>query len=1068
MRRLASAAGTVASTAAVMLLLAASARAAPPAIVATSVTDVQGISALLGGRVDTGGVDTTYRFEYVDQATFDADQPDGFAHATSTPEALLLGGAGIRVVGAAVSGLAPDTAYRYRLRAQSSAGTAIGPGQAFTTFHGFGFPPGPGGFDVAVVEDGGATPATEAGSHPDAIVTTVNFNQAGESEDRPGVPVTDGDARDIHLELPPGLIENPSAVSKCSQDEFHTPRDSPFENSLSGESCQALSQIGVVEIRSSAGGGSSRTFGVFNLTPPPGFPSQIGFSPFGTPVAFTPHIRELGGEYGITLDLHNLSQRVDVYGLTLTIWGTPWAIRHNGQRGECLNEAEPAFPFAKCPVGVGARSHLPFAYLTLPASCTGPIAFSIVANSWQQSAFAGATALSRDASGAAAGLTGCAALHFEPVATAQATNPRASSPSGFDFSLTPKEEALTNPERRVPSQARTAVVTLPEGMTINPSLAAGLGACSATGYGAETATSAPGAGCPETSKIGTFTVQSPLFEETVRGAVFLAEPDDRATARPGAENPFDSLLALYLVAKLPARGVLVKVAGKLVPDPASGRLTATFDDLPQLPYSNLKIHFREGQRAPLVTPSACGTFSTGVDLAPWNDPGSVVHAAPQFQIARGIGAGEACPSGAISPFAPGAVGGTLSANAGSYSPFYLHLTRADSEQELTSYSATLPPGLTGKIAGIPYCPDAAIAASKRKTGREEERHPSCPAASEIGHTVSGYGASSVLAYAPGKLYLAGPYHGSAFSVVAIDSATVGPFDLGVVIVRSAIEVDRRTAQVSIDSAGSDPIPHILEGVPIHLRDVRVYIDRPQGTLNPTSCEPLAVSSILTGAGARFSDPADDSSATVANRFQVSNCSSLGFGPRLGFHLRGGTERGDFPSLSANVRPRTGDANIGRAAVTLPRTLFLAQDHIDEVCSRRQFAAGNCPRGSAYGEATAITPLLAAPLHGPVYLRSSDNPLPDLVVALRGNGIAIDLIGRIDSYRSGIRTTFDVVPDAPVTRFALTLKGGKRGILVNAEDVCASPQRALARFVAHDNAGAASHPLVRASCGGRKR
>jgi hypothetical protein len=913
-------------------------------------------------------------------------------------------------------------------------------------------------FSVAVNAEGGVTPDLRAGSHPDSIVTTVDFP----------LPGAEGDVRDFHLELPAGLIENPSAVSKCGQVKFHTPRVSQFETSLSGESCPPLSQIGVVEVRSAAG---VRTFGLFNLDPPPGAPSQIGFSPYGIPVTLTPHIRELGGEYGASLDLRDLPQALGLTGLKMTVWGTPWQIDHNGQRGECLNEVEPGFPFAKCPVEQNVRSHFPYAYLTLPASCGGPIAFSLTANTWQNPAFATVSDVSRDVFGAPAGLVNCAGLSFEPKTTARPTNPRASSPSGFDFSLTPKEEdALTNPRRDVPAQARKAVVTLPEGMTLNPSLAAGLGVCGPAGYAAETVTSAPGAGCPETSKIGTFTVESQLFEETVKGGIYLAEPDDPATAAPGVENPFDLLLALYLVAKNPSRGVLVKVPGKLTPDPASGRLTATFEDLPQLPYTNLKLHFREGQRAPLVTPSACGSFFTSVDLAPWNDPGAVSHSTPEFSIAKGIGAGEACPTGAVPPFTPGSVGGSLSGGAGSYTPFLLRLTRADSEQELTSYSATLPPGLTGKIAGIPYCPEAAIAAAKLKSGREEERHPSCPAASQIGHTVSGYGASSVLAYAPGGLYLAGPYHGSTFSVVAIDSATVGPFDLGVVVVRSAIRVDRRTAQVSIDSSGSDPIPHILSGVPIHLRDVRVYIDRPETTLNPTSCNPFVVVSTLTGSGLRFGDPGDDSTVRVPNRYQVSNCSALGFAPELGFRLRGGTERGDFPSLDADLRPRRDDANIARAAVTLPRSLFLEQGHIDTICTRRQFDAENCPRGAIYGQATAVTPLLARPLRGPVYLRSSENTLPDLVVPLRGNGIAIDLVGRIDSHRGGLRTTFDVVPDAPVTRFALTMKGGKRGILVNADDVCANRLQALARFVAHDNAGWIERPLLRADCGkkGKKR
>jgi hypothetical protein len=920
----------------------------------------------------------------------------------------------------------------------------------------FGFLPGSAGFEVSVAADGGVAPYNKAGGHPYSLTTEINLELQPGSESEPGGPFTDGDLRDLDLELPPGLIENPSAVNKCSQERFHAPRVSPYTSSRSGESCPGVSQVGVVEIRSSAEGGTTRTFGVFNLQPPPGFPSQIGFSPFGVPIVLTPQIRELGGEYGITLQLRNLSQRIDVRGMTLTIWGNPWATVHNGQRGNCLNETEPGFPFAKCGVSPPQPDHAPFAYLTLPASCDAPLSFVARADAWGGAAHTAATD---------PGVLpeGCATVPFAPTALAQVTNPRASSPSGFDFSLTANEENLVLPTRTAPSQVRRAVVTLPEGMTLNPSLAAGLGSCSAAQYAAESASSAPGAACPSNSKIGNFTVQSPLFEETIEGGVFLAEPDDRATPAPGAENPFDSLLALYLVAKAPERGVVVKVAGELHADPGTGRLTATFDRLPQLPYRNLKLHFREGQRAPLVTPSACGTFATGIQLSPWLDPKATLSSSSPFTIAKGIGAGEACPDGSTPPFQPRAEGGALNRNAGSYTPFHLLLSRNDSEQEFTSYSATLPPGLLGSIAGVPYCPDAAIEAAKRRTGREEERHPSCPAASEIGHTVSGYGASAVLAYAPGKLYLAGPYRGSTFSIVAINSATVGPFDLGVVTVRSAIRVDRRTSRVSVDSIGSDPIPHILQGVPIHLRDIRVYIDKPHTTVNPTSCEPFTVVSTLTGAGGRVGDPADDAIANVPNRFQVSNCDALGFEPSLNLSLRGGVRRGKYPSLRAVYRARPGDANIGDAAVTLPASMFLAQEHIDTVCTRVQAERDACPPGSIYGSARVLTPLLSKPLEGPVYLRSSENTLPDLGVTLRGNGVSIDLLGRIDSHRGGIRATFDDLPDAPVNAFELTLRGGKRGLLVNADNVCVARHLAIARFLGQNNRGEALKPPVRARC-----
>jgi hypothetical protein len=910
----------------------------------------------------------------------------------------------------------------------------------------FGLRPGAEGFRVSAGKEGGS-PAIQAGSHPLALTTEINFNLGPEAPGEPGVPFADGDVKDLEIELPGGLIENPAAVPQCSLARFHTPRQSSFEASLSGENCPGDTQIGVVEVRSSYAGGSTRTFGVFNLEPPPGAPSELGFNAYGAPIAFIPHVRQADGEYGLSLVAENISQLVNLNGLSLTIWGAPWSILHDAQRGDCLNEAEPGFGWAKCSVG-RPKARPPRAYLTLPSACEGPLAFGLRADSWQEPS----RTVSRGF--AAQGLEGCGTLGFDTEASAQLSNPRASSPSGFDFDLDVDSTGLLTPGGLVPSQVRRAVVTLPEGMTINPSVGSGLGVCTPANYAAETVSSLPGSGCPNESKIGEFTVDSPLFVKPIAGSLFIAAP---------FQNPFGTLLAVYLVAKDSPRGILVKVAGRLDADPASGRLVASFDNLPQLPYTNLKIHFREGQRSPLATPGACGAYSTGIELAPWRAPTTLRHTDSPLRIAAGIGGGP-CPSG-LAPFAPAVQAGTLNSQAGAYTPFYLHLTRTDVEQEITSYSTTLPPGLLGRIAGIPFCPEAAIAAAKARGGFEEAAHPSCPAASEIGHTVAGYGLGPVLAYAPGGLYLAGPFHGSTFSIVAIDSATVGPFDLGVVVVRSAIEVDPLTAQVAIDSAASDPIPHIIDGIPIHLRDVRVYISRPQLTLNPTSCERFSVASSIGGSGQRFSDSADDVAAAAPAPFQAFNCGELGFKPRLSLRLKGGTKRGDYPSLRAEVRPRHGDANIARAAVTLPPAEFLAQNHLDTICTRAQFAREDCPRGSVYGRAHAVTPLLGKPLEGPVYLRASDNPLPDLVAALRGGGagIAIDVVGRIDSFHGGLRGTFNLLPDAPVSKFVMTLYGGKRGILVNAEDVCAAPQLATARLVGKNNLGERLRPELKVHC-----
>jgi hypothetical protein len=911
----------------------------------------------------------------------------------------------------------------------------------------FGFLPGPEGFDVSVLGEGGL-PDNEAGSHPVSLDLSVGFNQSG--------GLSDGDPRDLSFELPPGLLENPTAVPVCSQADFHSLRANPLEESgngeasRAGESCPDRTQVGTFTLRSSYGGGETRTFGLFNLAPPPGAPSELGANPYGAPIVFVPTIRQAAGEYGLTLHADGISQLLSVGSLSLRVWGTPWSILHDEQRGNCLNEAEPAFGWAKCSTGRPLHNP-PVAYLTLPTSCEGPLAFTTTATAWEQPSPPPRTA-------SLPSLEDCDSLAFEPGPTAQLSDPRASSPSGYEFDIGVDTSGVSEPHRRAPTPVRKAVITLPEGVTINPSVGSGLGVCTPAQYEAEMPTSPPGAGCPNESKIGDFSVDSPIVAGTLEGgSIFLASP---------FQNPFGSLIALYLVAKSTQRGILVKVAGQLAADPQTGRLTASFDGLPQLPYSRLRIHFREGQRSPLATPPACGPIQTDADLTPWRDANLIRHFSLPATIGTGIGGGP-CPAG-LAPFAPRASGGTLNSRAGAYSPFYLHLTRGDAEQEITSYSATLPPGLLGKIAGIPYCPDSAIAAAALRSGTAERDAPSCPAASLIGHTTAGYGVGSVLTYAPGKLYLAGPYRGSQFSVVAIDSALVGPFDLGVIEVRSAIRIDPVTTQASIDATGTDPIPHIIDGIPIHLRDIRAYIDRAGFTLNPTSCAPSTLASALNGSGARFGDPADDSLATAIAPFQAFDCGSLGFKPRVSLDLAGGTHRGRHPALRVVVRPRAGDANIATSQVTLPSSLFLDQGHIDTVCTRRQFAVAACPAGSVYGHVRAFTPLLDQPMEGPAYLRSSDNTLPDLVFALRERGIEVDVAGRIDAVKGGIRGTFPAIPDAPVSKFVLRLRGGKRGVLVAAGNLCASPQLATARFVGHNNLGTLSHPAISVPCAGKRK
>jgi hypothetical protein len=1053
----------IAATVVGALLLPTAAEAAMPSVGGLGATDIQGVSALLKGEVDPGGEPTSYRFAYVDQAEF---ATSGFAGATVT--AVAAAGAGApHPARAALAALAPGTTYHYRLTATNPSGSSAAEA-SFATTEGFGFQSGEAGFSVAAIADGGGV-ATRAGSHPYQLDLKIGFNQGGEFEGQPGVSFSDGDLRDLDIGLPSGLLLNPSALARCDAADFSAPRSSPFETSLSGESCPGNSQVGTVEVASSRGGGEVRRFGVFNLVPPPGVAAQLGFAAYGAPVVLDVAIPEAAdGSYALELRARNVPQTLDLRGLTLSLWGTPWGASHNGERGDCLNEAEPDFAWAKCSVGNPALFP-PAGFVSLPTRCSGPLSFNVSASAWQQSAAVADSAANRDSLGHPAELGGCGQIPFEPASEGLLTDRKASSPSGYNFRLRNDDSGLTSTEQPAAPPIRKAVVTLPPGVTVNPSVGAGLGTCSPAQFAAETAASAPGDGCPNSAKIGDFSVHSPLFAvgEDFEGSIYLATPDDPGTPVAGAENPFDALVAVYLVAKLPQRGVQVKLAGLIAPDPRTGNLVATFDGLPQIPYTNLDVNFRTGQRAFLITPAACGPAITTVEMSPWAEGQPATRVSSSSQIETGVGGGP-CTAAGAPPFAPAASAGAYNSNVGSYTPYFVHLTRKDDEQEITSYSLVLPKGITGKLAGIPFCPEAAIAAARTRQGAAETASPSCPAASQVGRTLTGYGVGSALTYAPGRIYLAGPYHGAPLSLVTINSATVGPFDLGTIVIRSAFQVDPLTAQLRIDSKASDPIPHIIDGIPLHLRDVRIYIDRPEFTHNPSSCEPSQLISTLTGSGATFSNPADDSTATATERFQLLNCLTLGFRPKLGMRLRGGSKRGDYPSLRATFAARgPGDSNLKRIDVTMPHSEFLAQNHIKEICTRPQFEAERCPPESVYGHAVAYTPLFDQPLRGDVYLRSSSHRLPDLVASLKSGAIRIVLEGKIGPAKQGIRTLFDNVPDAPIDRFVMTLNGGKRGLLVNSANICKAPPSATVRALGQNNIGASFTTRLHGQCGPKR-
>jgi hypothetical protein len=888
------------------------------------------------------------------------------------------------------------------------------------------------------------SPAMQAGSHPFAMSTNVEITTEPNAE-LGELPVEA--VKDVTISQIPGLVGDPTAVPRCSDAEF-------LELGTGGGTlhgnCKDSTVLGTT-LNRVIGPDEAVLSPVYNLNPPPGVAAKIGYWTIAVPITIELIVNP-DPPYNVIARSSNIPNPVPVYSSKVTLWGVPGDPVHDTQRGNCLNSGGRK----SCPANLS-----PAPFLTLPTACAGPQGTDFAGDSWQTpGVFDEQTIFTHDSADPPnpLGMLGCSKVAFNPSISAQPTTKAAESPTGLDFSLNVADEGLVSGTGIAQSEIKKTVVTLPEGFSVNPSIAEGLEVCSEADVARETAFSEAGAGCPNASKIGSVEVETPLLEENVNGALYQAAPYD---------NPFNSLVALYIVIKNPTLGIKVVQPVNVVPDPVTGRLTTIADELPQLPFSHFKLHFREGARSPLASPPACGTYNAEATLTPWSG-GAPVTTTSAFQIITGPES-KPCPTGGLPPFHPGLVAGTLNNAAGRYSPFNVRLFRNDSEQEITHFSIKLPPGVIGKLAGIPFCSDAAVAAAKARTGphggQEELDSPSCPKASEIGHTLVGSGVGSALAYAPGKLYLAGPYHGSAISLVAITAGRVGPFDIGTVVVREAFKIDRETAEVFLDATGSDPIPHIIKGIPVHLRDIRAYTDRPEFVMNPTGCERTSTASTLLGSGLDFGSEADDRPVTVSTPFQAADCAALEFKPKLALKLKGGTSRGQHPAFSATLRMKgTGESNIKRAQVTLPRSEFLENAHIKTICTRVQFRAEACPAQSVYGAAKAITPILDEPLSGPVYLRSSEHQLPDLVAVLKNGQITVDLVGRVDSLKGRIRNTFEAAPDAPVKTFTLTMQGGKKGLLVNSTNLCQGTHKAIADFTAHNGKVAHLRPELKAKCG----
>jgi DNA-binding beta-propeller fold protein YncE len=979
---------------------------------------INGVEAILRAEINPLHLDTTCQLQYVEDSAF---QASGYDEATTRPCAQeeLGSGSGDVAVSATLTGLKIDTSYHYRFIASSGAGRSEGADQSFTTF---------GAHDVDFkVIDREEHPFTQAGGYPYELRTSFVINRYARPAGQPGKPEgVDGNVKDVVTQLPAGLIGDPSATAKCTRRQ------------LIERECPAAAQVGLAIVGLEGDDpGVHEVTAVYNLVAPRGVAAEFGttFKSI-TDVYIDARLRS-DGNYSVTAESSNNTALSGVAEFTLKLWGIPGAESHDNQR--CFQPSAVGSEEWECAephqAGIPAKP-----LLRNPTSCSGPLTVALSLDSWQDPGLFDEHVRGLEE------MNDCEKVPFTPSLEVKPTTTEADAPTGLHVDLhIPYNEALNGLSQ---SDLRDTTVTLPPGLTTNAAAASGLQACSTAQIGLTSSVGASpvlfsdaAAQCSDASKIGTVEVDTPLLSEeeevgdehrakeegghrvphVLHGAVYIATP---------YQNPFGSLLAIYIAISDEQTGIVVKLAGEVQANAQTGQLTTVFRDSPQVPFEDFKLDFFDGPRAALASPEACGAYTPTAALTPWSGGGPTSEAInppiSSFPIS----------SSCVSGFSPTFSAGSESTQAGAFTRFTLSFARSDTDQEMSGLSVTLPPGLIAKVAGVQRCTDAQLAAAAAKAGVKEAAHASCPEDSRVGSVRVGSGAGKNPLFLGGKAYLTGPYNGAPYGLAVVVPAVAGPYDLGTVVVRSALRIDPHTAQVT---AVSDPFPTILKGIPIRLRRVDVMIDRPEFTLNPTDCTPMA----FTGA---FSSIVGASSP-LSQRFQVGGCGALRFKPDLKASTSGHTSKVNGASLSVKVAQSPGEADIRKVEVALPLVLPSRLTTLQKACTEAQFNANpaGCPEGSNVGSALAHTPLLNVPLTGPAYLVSHGNAaFPDLEFVLSGEGVQIILDGKTDIKKGITYSRFEAVPDAPISSFETTLPEGPHSVLTANANLCAQTKTVTVR------------------------
>ncbi|HEU5063764.1 MAG TPA: hypothetical protein VFT79_11520 [Solirubrobacterales bacterium] len=823
-------------------------------------------------------------------------------------------------------------------------------------------PPAPGAEPGAV-----GPPQAQAGSHPYAAKFAFVFNQTTNSE---GKPVPDAAVKNLEVDLPAGLVGDPGSVPACLASEF---QNSP----LFEQGCPAGSQIGTMKLDTTL---AEVTLPIFNLEPPPGKVAQFGVLAIVAPMMMDASVRT-DGDYGLRMTMRNLSQLLPVAGGVMTLWGVPADPAHDTLRGTCLGFEGQSL--GECPVGLPRRP-----LLTLPVSCDQSLAATFRMDSWQNPGeFVSQVVSPLDSEGHPLDLEGCEALDFSPRIDVRSETKRADSPSGVEVDL--RLPQSDNPDGYAEAAVRSVVLDLPPGLSLNPAAGDGLGSCSAGEVGLGS-TAAPR--CPDSSRIGSVTVRTPLIAEPLRGSVYLAAPD---------QNPFGSLLAAYVVAE--GNGTRIKIPSRIDADAETGRLTVRMDELPQLPFSEFSLRFDGGPRAPLALPAECGDFTASARLVSYSAPLGAEPTAlsSSFPVDRG------CDGG----FSPSFLGGATSAVAGHRTDLTLRLGRGEGEEAIDRFSTILPRGLLPRLAGVSSCPEP-----QAGTG-------DCPPSSRIGKVTVTAGAGSHPLALSGSAFRTDSYKGAPFGLSIAIPAAAGPLDLGVVVVRGRILVDPRSARLTI---ATDSLPRTLEGIPLRVRSFELSTtERPGMFSAPTSCGRQELGAEAYGATGTV--------ASLSTPFFLRGCRELRFAPRISAETDMRASRRGGASLRMSVRSgASGQANLRSIKLDFPRQLSPRLSAIQGACPAATFAAGIhlCPPTSKIGRARVKTLVFEWALSGPVYLVSrGSEALPRIVLVLAGQGIELEFFGSMHVSRHGASSvTFARMPDAPISSFVIELPKGPHSAL----------------------------------------